>query len=108
MKIEFEALSIDVPEFKEERDGIYINVALFQNRETGDIIVLDRDSTELSVNGNEVNMLWRGVYIWNSEEGTQDYTLDEESINEYYDFIGFEYEEDVSSLILEVKEWNAL
>lgn len=106
MRINFNARKVSVPG-RNEGESIYINTALFQNRENGDIIVIDRDETEFSIKGDEVSMLWRGVYIWDSDKSTQDYSINEEDFNENYDFLGFEYEEDEESIILEVTEWNA-
>lgn len=106
MKIEFSSQIAEVPGYQ-KGESIYINIALFQNRETGDIIEIDRDETEFSINKNMIEMLWRGVYVWDSDSSEADYELDPDYFNEHYDFLAFEYEEDEKSVILETPTWKA-
>lgn len=106
MKIEFSSQIAEVPGYQ-KGESIYINIALFQNRETGNIIEIDRDETEFSINENKIEMLWRGVYVWDSDSSKADYELDPDYFNEHYDFLAFEYEEDEKSVILETPTWKA-
>lgn len=54
--------------------GIWLNTITVQLLNK-DIVVLDRDTTEYSINGHDADIEFSGVYIWNSDIEAMDYNL---------------------------------
>lgn len=69
------------------------------------VLTIDRNTTEYGFDGDQLNMVWKGCYLWAVSDcnifGAEGYYIeDEESIKEFKRLIGspkcfFELEEDV-------------
>ena len=91
---------------KTNKDYCMVNNAIFKTSD-GNIIKIDRDETYSSVENGILSMEWRGIYIWNSDTGEQNYDIPKE-VFENAELVELELEDDApdEDYNIEITEWS--
>lgn len=89
----------------EELDQPYINGAFFKLY-TGITVFIDRESTEYTIEGNTVDMIWKNCYIWNPDTDEKEDVEEDDLVAAKFE--GFDIEDDGPVIVVDTLNcvWN--